>query len=228
MVETPASCVITIHVHFPDSGLFCTHIHPITHPMPLQNRVNPFGEICQTPHRGQLMGNRGCLHNDRQQLVRSFQLQRWIICVLEFKGWHRQVMRPGHYTELFFWDEATGLAAGHRPCAECQRPRYRAFIEAWQTANGYPGCKTPEMDAVLHAERCGGTPLHAHVTELPDGVFVAHEGQAHLIFRQQAYRWSFAGYAAAPSPEVVGPCRVLTPPSTVAAIRAGFVPGIVW
>lgn len=95
--------------------------------MPRQNRVTPFGEIIATPARGTLLGNRGCLHNREQRIVRPYQLQRWIICVLEFKGRHHGIMTPGQYTELFFLDEATALAAGHRPCAECLRPRFELF-----------------------------------------------------------------------------------------------------
>ena len=95
--------------------------------VPKQNRVTPFGEIVAVPERGTLMGNRGVLHDDRGTIRRPWQLRRWILCVLEFKNRKRSVMSPGCYTELFFLDEATGLAAGHRPCAECQRPRFREF-----------------------------------------------------------------------------------------------------
>src|SRR5262245_61283498 len=95
--------------------------------MPKQNRVTPRGDLIATAARGSLMGNRGCLHNAQRKIVRHHQGQRWIICRLEFKGWHREIMTPGHYTELFFLDEATALAAGHRPCAECSRPRFEEF-----------------------------------------------------------------------------------------------------
>src|SRR5258707_3661680 len=98
----------------------------------LQNRVNPWGELFRTPARGTMMGNRGrTLHNAQQEIVRSYGGKRWICCLLEFKGRRRQIMSPGQYTELFFLDEATAFAAGHRPCAECRRERYKAFRAAW-------------------------------------------------------------------------------------------------
>ena len=104
--------------------------------MPLQNRVDPHGAIFRSPARGTFMGNRGALHNDRQEIVRPFKVERWIACVLEFKGRQRTVMAPGRYTELFFLDEAVALAAGHRPCAECRRDRFNAFRKAWMRRDG--------------------------------------------------------------------------------------------
>jgi hypothetical protein len=190
--------------------------------MPLQNRVNPFGEICVSPHRGHLMGNRGHLHDAQQRLVRPFQLQRWLICVLDFKGRHRPLMRPGHYTELFFWDEATALAAGHRPCAECQRPRFVAFKRCWQTGNGLPETKTPDMDARLHAERTAPAHTHARLRDLPDGTFVEWQGQACLLQSSALRVWSFAGYGAAEEVPAGAEARVLTPMSIVRAIAAGY------
>src|ERR671931_215963 len=103
--------------------------------MSRQNRVNPFGQIIATPHRGTLMGNRGCLHDDADHPLRQYQVRRWIICVLDFKGRTRRPMPPNHYTSLFFLDEATALAAGHRPCAECQRPGFAEFRRRWADAN---------------------------------------------------------------------------------------------
>src|SRR5580658_4307221 len=95
--------------------------------MPKQNRVNPFGEIIATPERGTFMGNRGVLHDDQGRIRRKWQGKRWIVCVLEFRGRKRKMMTPSRYTELFFLDEATALAAGHRPCAECRRDRSTLF-----------------------------------------------------------------------------------------------------
>src|SRR6202451_2054834 len=97
-----------------------------------QNRVTPFGDLVATPERGTFMGNRGVLHDAEGRIKRVWQLKRWIVCVLEFRGRKRQVMTPGRYTELFFLDEATALAAGHRPCAECRRQRFNAFRDAWK------------------------------------------------------------------------------------------------
>ena len=125
--------------------------------MPRQNRVTPFGDLIATESRGTLMGNRGVLHDERQRIRRLFNGRRWIYCVLQFKDRRRVVMAPNHYTELFFLDEATALAAGHRPCAECQRGRYREFQAAWAAANPTltdgAGAGADRMDAVLHAER---------------------------------------------------------------------------
>src|ERR1700732_822885 len=105
--------------------------------MARQNRVTPAGDVIATPERGTFLGNRGVLHDDQGRIKRAWQLKRWIVCVLEFKGRRRAVMTPGRYTELFFLDEATALAAGHRPCAECRRERFNAFREAW--LRGDPG-----------------------------------------------------------------------------------------
>src|SRR5574341_421301 len=125
--------------------------------MPRQNRVTPFGEIIITPARGTLMGNRGCLHDAHQQIIRLYQGKRWIICQLQCKGRHREVMTPGQYTELFFLDEATALAAGHRPCAECSRSRFEKFRTLWAQANPdlVHGSKplASVIDQVLHQER---------------------------------------------------------------------------
>src|SRR5919201_7096583 len=154
--------------------------------MPLQNRVTPFGELIATPARGTLMGNRGCLHDATRRIRRPFAVKRWIICLLEFKGRHRKVMTPGQYTELFFLDEATALAAGHRPCAECQRARYTLFRRHWAAANGRrQPPSADEMDSVLHTERLDARRRKRTYTEmlsrLPVGVMVAEPGgRAHL------------------------------------------------
>ncbi len=122
-------------------------------PMPRQNRVNPFGEIIATQDRGMFMGNRGVLHDQEGRIQRAWQGKRWLVCVLEFRGRKPQVMSPGHYTELFFLDEATALAAGHRPCAECRRERFNAFRDAWRLAEDSHPPTADEIDNRLHAER---------------------------------------------------------------------------
>ncbi len=173
--------------------------------MPRQNRVTPFGTIIATPERGTLMGNRGLLHDEHQQIRRDWRLKRWIHCVLEFKGRHRQVMAPGRYTELFFLDEATALAAGHRPCAECLRARYEEYRAAW--AAGNPHCLPSErlsaefIDARLHSDRINDDGskrlIAAPLDELPDGVFVSLVGRpdnAFLIQVQSLLEWSPGGY----------------------------------
>src|SRR4051812_10262552 len=121
--------------------------------MPRQNRITPFGEIIVTPERGTFMGNRGVLHDDQGRIRRLWQVKRWLVCLLEFRGRHRTVMTPGSYTELFFLDEATALAAGHRPCAECRHERFLAFCGAWKSGNRVSGSARPtanQIDDRLH------------------------------------------------------------------------------
>ena len=202
--------------------------------MPRQNRVTPFSSIVSTPARGTLTGNRGCLHDDQQQIRRHFTGTRWIICLLEFKGRKRQLMSPGHYTELFFLDEATALAAGHRPCAECQRERFTQFRDLWATAN--PDlARTPRpaatvLDLALHQERTAtiddGNRSCTSIESLPDGVFVADdEDNAYLVLAGQLLRWSPAGYEP-PTTTLQYPARVLTPASVVRTLAAGYSPGL--
>jgi hypothetical protein len=205
--------------------------------MPLQNRVTPFGALIATPERGTLLGNRGLLHDPNQRIRRDWRLTRWIYCVLEFKGRHRQVMAPGRYTELFFLDEATSLAAGHRPCAECKRARYNEFRQAW--AAGNPQALTAErlsadhIDHVLHADRLeddgSKNTYQSPLSELPDGVFVTLDDaseQAFLVQADSLLAWSPGGYRKRLARRRHAHVRVLTPRSTVRAICAGFVPQV--
>ncbi len=185
--------------------------------MPLQNRVDPKGNLYAVPHRGKWMGNRGLLHNDRKEIVRHSQLKRWIYCKLEFKGWHRQVMRPGHYTELFFLDEATALAAGHRPCMECQRERATEFKRIWNEVNE-PVKSLVEMDDVLHRERIGEK-ISAKLSDLPDGAIVSDEEFNFLVQKGQILKWSFIGYQKSGSNQNF---VVLTPRSVVKVLAYGF------
>ena len=203
--------------------------------MPRQNRVTPFGEVIAAPERGTLMGNRGVLHDAEGRIRRAWQSKRWIICVLVFRGRNRQVMTPGRYTELFFLDEATALAAGHRPCAECRHARFLDFCNAWKTAhpsnNGSARPTADEIDSRLHAERMAPDRSQrsfvAALDELPDGAFVtvaAWGERAYLVRGDRLLAWSPGGYGERrlrPKDEEV---EVLTPPSTVKAIRAGYAP----
>jgi hypothetical protein len=202
--------------------------------MPRQNRATPFGEIVAVSDRGTMMGNRGRLHDDHGQIRRPWQAKRWLICLLEFKGRHRQVMAPDRYTELFFLDEATALAAGHRPCFECRRKSYNAFVDAWAAGNGIDverGRPTAaSIDDRLHEERVGHgrtkRTFTAHLDELPDGVFVALGGDAHLVLGDALLAWSPGGYTGRRPLRRGGEVTVLTPRSTVGAIRAGYKPEI--
>lgn len=184
--------------------------------MPWRNRVNPFGEIEAVPERGTLMGNRGCLINGRRELVKPYQLKRWISCVLEFKGRRHPIMTPGLWTELFFLDEATALAAGHRPCCECRRPAAKQFLKLWNEANGQHFTRFPELDEALHEERL----QTKHPLTFANGVMVAHERTALLYFEGHFYPWSHGGYrkpVAAPDN-----LQQLTPPSIARTLAAGY------
>jgi hypothetical protein len=207
--------------------------------MPKQNRVDPFGEIVASPERGTLMGNRGgCMHDERQRLgVARWRNEHWIACLLAFKGRHRTVMTPNRYTELFFLDEATAFAAGHRPCAECRRPDFLRFKEAWLRGNPESGVDLRSgigpIDRVLHAERATrwrrkvtyGAPINA----LPDGVFVTLDIRPYqplLIWRGRLLHWAFEGYTGAMQRPTGLTVTVLTPRSSVNAIAAGYEPSV--
>jgi hypothetical protein len=188
--------------------------------MPHRNRVTPFGEIVALPERGTLMGNRGVLLGDDGSHRRDWQVRRWIACRLEFKGRRRAIRRPRRWTELFFLDEATALAAGHRPCAECRREDYRRWQAAW------PGADTSAdaMDHVLHADRLDGRAKRTYdaaLGDLPDGVIVDREG-ALLLWRGALRPWSPGGYGPPEPARAVGRVTVLTPRATVATIARGY------
>jgi hypothetical protein len=197
--------------------------------MPRQNRVTPFGEVVATAERGTFMGNRGVLHDAEGNIRRAWQVKRWLLCVLEFRGRRRQIMKPGHYTELFFLDEATGLAAGHRPCAECRRDRYQAFRNAWPAGL----LSATALDGQLHAERLNpdGSKrrFEANLDELPDGVFLTRRGpveRAYLLWKGRLVVWSPGGYRdRLPRPNG-GRVTVITPKSTVEVLRAGYGPEV--
>lgn len=205
--------------------------------MPRQNRVTPFGEITATPERGTFMGNRGVLHDEDGHIRRAWQVRRWLLCLLEFRGRHRVVMSPGRYTELFFLDEATGLAAGHRPCFECRRERFLAFQAAWRAGrSGKRKSSLPpagEMDDRLHAERVGPNQTKitfpARLGDLPDGVFIqrpATPGEAFLLWGGSLLLLSPGKYQGKVPYRAGEEVLVLTQRSTVAVIRAGYVPEV--
>lgn len=202
--------------------------------MPLQNRVTPFGELVATPARGLMMGNRGVLHDASRQIVRPYQLQRWIACLTEFRGRRRQIMRPGSYTELFFLDEATALAAGHRPCAECRRADYLRFKSAWGAWSGEAPeqLRADQMDAVLHTDRLAQdgrlkprmqqrTYLE-EIRRLPDGAMIAADGAAWLIWDDALYQWTPNGYATRRPRPQEAQVTVLTPHALVGVLQAGY------
>jgi hypothetical protein len=198
--------------------------------VPLQNRVMPTGEIVADGGRGLMMGNRGCLHVQGRELGASrWRSQRWICCVLDWRGVRRDPMPPGRWTALFFLDEATALAAGHRPCAYCRHQDYTDFTGAWRAARQLPRPpRASEMDPVLHRERTGRqrqkvTHL-APAGDLPDGIMVWVRGSAALLLGGRLLPWSFHGYGGPAEPGPAGALEVLTPPSIIAAIAAGYRP----
>lgn len=199
--------------------------------MPLQNRVDPFGNLIRTPARGTMMGNRGgALHNASQEIVRSYKSRRWITCALEFRGRHREVMSPHRYTELFFLDEAVAFAAGHRPCAECRRERYNAFRDVWTHAKRQN--KPPfadEMDLELHPARMDKRKKVTYeelLRWLPDGCFVQIAKSAYLVLGDALLLWTPEGYAKRETRHKSSIVKVLTPKPIVACFREGYEPEI--
>jgi hypothetical protein len=195
--------------------------------MPLCNRVTPFGDIVALPGRGTLTGNRGILIDDERRMVRRWQTKRWIACRLSYKGIRRKVMQPHAWTELFFLDEASALAAGHRPCAECRRDDYRRFRDLWQ-CHVSPDASADAIDVVLHRQRVDGRAKRTHRDDLgalPDGTFVAIDNAAWLVRGAGLYPWSDGGYGARRS-RFQGEIEVLTPQAVVTILRAGYRPVI--
>lgn len=196
--------------------------------MTLQNRVLPTGEIVADPARGTLMGNRGILHDEKQWLgTTRWKTQAWLTCRLEFKGRKRPIMTPGRYTELFFLDEATALAAGHRPCGECRRHDLSRFRAAWEKANGTTDLNT--LDRQMHRDRVTRRREQvrhdADVSTLPDGTFILEDGVPHVVWQGRLLRYSPAGYTEA-HPLSSRTVTVLAPACTVAALARGYRPGI--
>ena len=196
--------------------------------MPLQNRVMPTGDIIATPHRGIFTGNRGIIHDPATKtLTRRWAGKAWLTCVCEFRGRRRKVMGGRSWTELFFLDEATALAAGHRPCFYCRRDDANRFRAAWEQGNRVSGTLAPEIDAVLHGERLDRRKKRLHVLpapieQLPDGAMVALDGESYLIAQGRVLKWSPAGYRETRT--ALARAMLLTPPSTLRAMSAGYRP----
>jgi hypothetical protein len=196
---------------------------------PLQNRVTPSGDIVSTPQRGLFTGNRGIIHDPATKtlLNRRWSSKAWIICVCEFRGRRRDVMGTRSWTELFFLDEATALAAGHRPCFYCRRADANAFRAAWEEGNGVGLASAPEIDTVLHRERLDGRSkrlreLPIPLDALPGGAMVRAGEQSYLITQGRALLWTWDGYREAE--HCVTNAKLLTPPSTLRALAAGYLP----
>ena len=199
--------------------------------MPLQNRVTPTGDIIATPHRGLFTGNRGIIHDPATKTLvkKRWSSPAWITCLCEFRGWRRPVMARRSWTELFFLDEATAFAAGHRPCFFCRRDDAKRFHAAWEAGNGASGVNAKAMDAVLHRERldCGRKRLHPlpmSLGDLPDGAMVQQGEGSFLVVQGRVLQWSPAGYSTVE--RQLGDAALLTPPSTLRALNAGYHPAL--
>jgi hypothetical protein len=195
--------------------------------MPRRNRVQPDGELVAVPDRGTLWGNRGQLLDRDGKLARWSRGRNWLICVLEFKGRRRNVWTPGRLTELFFLDEATGLAAGHRPCGECRYNAYQAYKASWIGAHGGDPFTAQEIDAELHADRLAARATRRtyrdELAALPDGTMVELEGRPWLVLGDELLAWSFGGYQERRARDG-GAVTVITPRASVAALAYGYRP----
>ena len=205
--------------------------------MPLQNRVNPFSTLISTPERGAWTGNRGVIHNERKEIIKNHAVKYWITCALKYKNAQRSVMSPNRWTELFFLDEATAFAAGHRPCGFCRHPDFKRFKDLWLTANGEQYGLTSKtkmdiIDAIIHQERLDKNGLKktfkSTLTALPDGTFITLDemDKAYLWYQQNLYEWSFSGYTKVSPSDKNREVTVLTPLSYVAVFKAGYVPEV--
>src|SRR5919197_5703 len=197
--------------------------------MPLQNRVTPLGELIADPARGLVYGNRGCLHDGDGRIRRRWATKRWIACRLEFRGWRRHpLLQPGRFTELFFLDEATAFAAGHRPCALCRREDYLRFVARWRERHP-EDAGADAIDARLHGERhdlaTRRKRIHrARIDRLPDRSFVLREDAIWLLLGDELLRWTPPGYVDRVRRPSAGSASLLTPPSLVWILAGGWSP----
>ena len=202
-----------------------------------QNRVDPFGNIIRTPERGLWLGNRGVIHNERQEIIRPFKIKAWITCALHYRDRHREIMQPDKWTELFFLDEATAFSAGHRPCFQCRYKAHRHFKMLWIAGNPQHGftMKTPvaEIDAILHSERISSNKTKViredDLADMPGGTFVIYNDLPYLVNENKLHQWTAGGYKDPVDFPGVGKLKILTPCSVVNMFRAGYAPHIaVW
>lgn len=200
--------------------------------MPLQNRIDPWGNFVAIKARGEFLGNRGILHDDDKNIVKPWAHKNWVTCELSFKGIKRELFGPGSYTELFFLDEATAFSAGHRPCAHCRRQRYKEFKKFWGDAIGQPDAasvSSQKIDRRLHSERANRSRekvlFNAKFCEVPEGALIVLEAEAYLVWGGHLHKWSHHGYAAPqqlPSSNQV--VQVTTPKTIIQMYKLGFKP----
>jgi hypothetical protein len=201
-----------------------------------RNRVDPWGDLHAVPERGLFTGNRGCLVDDSGSVARHHRCSLWITCLTEFRGWHHPLAAPGIWTPVFFLDDAVALAAGHRPCALCRRDAYRSYRDAVTAAFGSPRpLAAVELNARLAAarlrrgrgiDRRGDRRLWtAAIDTLPVGtVIVGNDGDPHLVLGEHTRRFGFGGWGAPVERDHGATVTVLTPPTSVAALRGGYAP----
>ncbi|WNL43447.1 hypothetical protein RN347_05965 [Halomonas sp. PAMB 3264] len=202
--------------------------------MALQNRIDPYGHLCSVSARGELMGNRGILHDEHKVIKRPWAHKQWVTCVTHAPGFERPVFEPGRYSQLFFLDEATAFAAGHRPCGSCRHARFREFKHGWLKANPLPEIERPNLatiDKILHQERAkrGGHKIthEAALETLPFGTLIDLDGTPHLVADHGLLAWRFEGYTApTASPSRDTRVVVLTPASIVRLFCQGFRPEV--
>lgn len=205
--------------------------------MPLRNRIGPFGTLTATPERGAWTGNRGVIHNANKEIVRNHAVKYWITCVLEYKNFQRKVMSPNSWTELFFLDEVTAFAAGHRPCGFYRNADFKRFKNLWLLANAERyslegNVKMDVIDHFIHQERLDEKGIQktfqAYLSTLPDGTFVTlnESSKAYLWNRYELYEWSFSGYTKVLEFVQNQEVNVLTPFSYVEIFRVGYLPQI--
>jgi hypothetical protein len=200
----------------------------------LQNRVDPFGNLIRTPARGAWTGTRGVIHNYEQEIIRPYKLKAWLTCKLEFKGRQRKVMSPDRYTELFFLDEATAFAAGHRPCCECRRDDFDKFKSLWLDGNPEYNfdkkTSIQKIDNVLQSERMNKdkskVTFEENIHKIPNGAFVLYNENPFLIVNNKMFLWSPFRYDKGISLPKTNKLIILTPKSIVNTFNAGYMPQI--
>jgi len=201
--------------------------------MPLQNRVNPKGEIKAVKSRGAFLGNRGIIHNEEKEIISPFKIKGWVTCQLEFKGRKRELMAKGKYTELFFLDEATVFSAGHRPCAECRRTRYNEFKTKWLEANQSllldNSTSIANIDKIIHQDRINKKQKVTYQDKmnlLPNGTMIQINNIEYLIWNHKIFKWTFEGYEPTKINITNNDVIVLTPKSYVEMFKKGFTPTV--
>ncbi len=199
--------------------------------MPLQNRVNPFGQIIESAGRGTIMGNRGVIHRDKK-IVRNFKTKHWITCSIHYKNARRTMMTNNRWTELFFLDEATAFSAGHRPCAYCRNKDFKLFKKLWIEANADSYNLTDfaisKIDDILHQERMSEKgekrTYKSALKHLPDAVMVQTDDsdQCYLYCNHFLLKWSEHGYTEMMKADGNKVVTVLTPKSMVNVFKLGY------